>query len=286
MPELPEVETIARDLHTRLKGQLVKNITIIGSDSFLHSPISEVRKAIVKNKVKRIFRRAKMLVIDCGSQLIIFHLKMTGQLIYTFKKSFLAGGHPIVSTGVTVPNKYTRLVINFNNGGVLYFNDLRKFGWVKLFSKDEYLQLEKKLGLEPLEGDFSLAFFKKMLARRGRSPIKAVLLDQTYLVGLGNIYVDEVLFRSKVKPSRRTESLTELEIKKLWQSIPVILRNSIKQRGTTFRNYVAPSGLKGNFMNFLKVYGRGNKPCLVCGRLLQKSRIAGRGTHWCLYCQK
>ncbi len=104
-----------------------------------------------------------MLVIDCGSQFIIFHLKMTGQLIYTFKKSFLAGGHPIVSTGVTVPNKYTRLVINFNNGGVLYFNDLRKFGWVKLFSKDEYLQLEKKLGLEPLEGDFSLAFFKKCL---------------------------------------------------------------------------------------------------------------------------
>lgn len=286
MPELPEVETIAQDLNKQLKGQIVKDVSIIGNHNFLHSSLSQLQKAIVKNKVKRVFRRAKMLIIDCNSQLVIFHLKMTGQLIYTSKKIIVAGGHPIVSTGVTVPNKFTRLVISFNNGGVLYFNDLRKFGWVKLLSKEEYIQLEKKLGIEPLQSNFTLDFFKKMLTRRGRAPIKAVLLDQNYLVGLGNIYVDEVLFRSKVRPSRLAGNLTSSEIKKLWQSIPVILRNSIKQRGTTFSNYVDPAGLKGNFMNFLKVYGRGNKPCLVCRRPLQKTRVAGRGSHWCTFCQK
>ena len=286
MPELPEVETIARDLNKQLNGQIIKDVSIIGSHNFLHSSFSQLQKAIVKNKVKRIFRRAKMLVIDCDSHLVLFHLKMTGQLIYTSKKTVLAGGHPIVSTGVTVPNKYTRLVISFSNGGILYFNDLRKFGWVKLLSKAEYTYLEKKLGIEPLESAFTLDFFKKMLVRRGRAPIKAVLLDQKYLVGLGNIYVDEVLYRSKVRPSRRTESLTNPEIKKIWQSIPVILRHSIKQRGTTFSNFLDPAGFKGNFMNFLKVYGRGNKPCVMCRRPLQKTRVAGRGTHWCSHCQK
>jgi len=286
MPELPEVETIARDLNKQLNGQIIKDVSIIGSHNFLHSSFSQLQKAIVKNKVKRIFRREKMLVIDCDSHLVLFHLKMTGQLIYTSKKTVLAGGHPIVSTGVTVPNKYTRLVISFSNGGILYFNDLRKFGWVKLLSKAEYTYLEKKLGIEPLESAFTLDFFKKMLVRRGRAPIKAVLLDQKYLVGLGNIYVDEVLYRSKVRPSRRTESLTNPEIKKIWQSIPVILRHSIKQRGTTFSNFLDPAGFKGNFMNFLKVYGRGNKPCVMCRRPLQKTRVAGRGTHWCSHCQK
>lgn len=286
MPELPEVETIALDLHSQLKNRLITDIAVTGDQKFLHTTIKQLKKSLIGKKVKRIFRRAKMLVIDCGTEVLIFHLKMTGQLIYTSKKITLAGGHPIISTGITVPNKHTRLVISFNNHGKLYFNDIRKFGWVKLLSKKEYIQLEEKLGVEPLETVFTLDFFKNMLSRRGRAPIKAVLLDQKHLVGLGNIYVDEVLFRSLVRPSRMTESLSNIEIKKIWQSIPVILRNSIKQRGTTFSNFVDSGGYRGKFMNFLKVYGRSGKPCLVCGRSLQKTRLAGRGTHWCLYCQK
>lgn len=286
MPELPEVETIARDLNKHLRGQVIVAITIIGSHSFLHSSFALVKKAVIKTKVKKIYRRAKMLIIDCDQHALVIHLKMTGQLIYTAPKTIIAGGHPITSTGVTVPNKYTRLVIHFKNKGTLYFNDLRKFGWVKLLSKEELQQLETKTGVEPLGPDFTLTFFKTMIAKRGKVPIKAVLLDQKYLVGLGNIYVDEVLFRSKIRPSRRTESLSALEVKKLWQSIPVILNHSIAQRGTTFSSFLDPDGLRGNFMNFLKVYGRGHKPCVVCGRPLQKTRVAGRGTHWCAYCQK
>lgn len=286
MPELPEVETIAEDLNTQLKNQLITDITVIGDQKFLHTTIKELQQAVIGKNVRRIFRRAKMLVIDCGTEVILFHLKMTGQLIYTSKKITLAGGHPIISTGITVPNKHTRLVIRFNNHGKLYFNDIRKFGWVKSLNKKEYIQLEEKLGVEPLEADFTLDFFKNMLSRRGRTPIKAVLLDQKHLVGLGNIYVDEVLFRSLVRPSRLTESLSNIEIKKIWQSILVILRNSIKQRGTTFSNFVDSGGHKGKFMDFLKVYGRSGKPCLICGRLLQKTRLAGRGTHWCFFCQK
>ncbi len=286
MPELPEVETISQDLNHYLIRQIVESVNLIGPETFISPSLLTIKKHLLGKKIISVFRRAKMVVIEFETYYLVIHLKMTGQLIYSFKNTLVAGGHPIVSTGVTVPNKFTRLIITFKNKGILYFNDIRKFGWVKLLTKAQFKELDNKTGLEPLGLDFTLSFFKSLMTRRGRTPIKATLLDQKYLVGLGNIYVDEVLFRAKVRPSRATESLANLEIKKIWQSIPVILKQSIKQRGTTFSNYIDSDGLKGNFMNFLKVYGRGGKPCLVCGQPLRKTRLAGRGTHWCQNCQK
>ncbi len=187
---------------------------------------------------------------------------------------------------MTVPNKFTRVLFDFKDGAKLYFNDIRKFGWIKSVTAEEFKKIDEQTGLEPFDKAFSLTFFKNMLSRRGRAPIKAALLDQTRLVGLGNIYVDEVLFRSKIQPARRIESLTSAEVKRIWQSIPVILNHSIRQRGTTFSNFLDPDGLRGNFMNHLKVYGRQGRPCAVCGRLIHKTRVAGRGTHFCPHCQK
>lgn len=286
MPELPEVETIANDLDRVLRGEVFSKIELIDKSKVLQTPFPQFKKKLVGARIKKVFRRAKMLVIETNHGLIIFHLKMTGQLIYVHKNKYIAGGHPIQSTGVNVPNTFTRLLFKFTNKGSLYFNDVRKFGWVKLVQPDEFTEISAKVGIEPLEKEFTLKFFETMLSRRGRVYIKAVLLEQKYLSGLGNIYVDEVLFRSKIRPTRSVESLRKLDIQKLWQSIPIILCHSIKERGTTFSNFIDASGQRGNFMKHLKVYGRGGKPCVICKKPLRKTRVAGRGSHWCEKCQK
>ncbi len=285
MPELPEVETIASDLNAALRGQTISVVRRLGVRSVITSSWPAFSRVMRGAKVRRIFRRAKMLVIETPAGLVVIHLKMTGQLIYISKNIKLAGGHPILSTGVDVPNKHSRLVFEFKGGGRLYFNDLRKFGWVRLMSAEQFAETERGVGIEPLGPDFSLAFFKNMLQSRGGTTIKAVLLDQKKLAGLGNIYVDEALFDSRIKPDRRVATLTPAEIKRLQAAIPKILRHSIAQRGTTFRNFTDADGLKGSYMSFLKVYGRQGKPCRRCGTILHKIRVAGRGTHFCPRCQ-
>lgn len=285
MPELPEVETVAHDLNIYIAKQVIIDITQVGKDhKILHTPLHILRKNLKKEKVKQVFRRAKMVVIETQKFALVIHLKMTGQLIYTHHKPLVAGGHPIISTGIKVPNKFTRVIITFKNGGVLYFNDTRKFGWIKLLTLKEFKELDERAGIEPLSKRFTLDFFKSIISGR-RTPIKAILLDQKRLVGLGNIYVDEVLFQAHVRPNRMASTLTNKEITVLYRAIPVILKSAIKQRGTTFSNFLDPTGLRGNFMNFLKVYGRDKQACLVCGRRLRKTRVAGRDTHWCEYCQ-
>lgn len=286
MPELPEVETVARDLDRYLRDQVISDIKKVGShDRILQTPLPTIRKRLRGQKVRRVFRRAKLVVIETTDYVVIIHLKMTGQLMYVRHKPLVVGGHPIVSTGITVPNQYTRFTIHFKQGGILYFNDLRKFGWIKVMSHKEFKALAAGLGLEPLNSAFTLSIFETIVGQR-RAPIKAVLLEQKKLVGLGNIYVDEVLFAARIRPDRIAASLTKAELRKLWQAIPRLLRLAIKQRGTTFSNFRDPGGLKGNFVSFLKVYGRGKDKCLVCGRPLRKTRVAGRGTHWCAHCQR
>jgi len=285
MPELPEVETVARDLARHLVNLKIKDLVSVDAKKILKTPLASFRRRVRDKRIERVYRRAKMIVIDLGTQVILFHLKMTGQLIYSAKKVIVAGGHPIISTGVIVPNKYTRVIFKLSRGQ-LYFNDLRKFGWVKLMKKDDFIRFELTLGIEPLSRDFNLKFFKKMLSRRKRSSIKVALLDQKHLVGLGNIYVDEVLFQAGIQPARKINGLKSKEIEQVFKAIPIILRRAVKKRGTTFRNFVDPDGMSGYFVSDLKVYGRAGKPCKICGRPIKKGRIAARGTHWCEHCQK
>ncbi len=285
MPELPEVETVANDLNAYLAGKTIAGIAVIGKHQLVKTPMAFFKKAVIGKRIRRIYRRAKMVVIDLGGSFILIHLKMTGQLIYVLKRPLVAGGHPIISTGITVPNSFTRVVFDFKSGGKLYFNDLRKFGWIKLLSAEEFVDLEAATGLEPLSRGFTLGYFSKMLERRSRSPIKAALLDQKHLVGLGNIYVDEVLFKARVLPTRSVASLMTAEKGAIFKSITAVLKQAIRQRGTTFSNFLDPNGLKGNYVAHLKVYGRQGKPCPVCGMPIKKIKTAGRGTHFCPRCQ-
>lgn len=293
MPELPEVETVRRDLKARVLDKKIKEVLILNSKT-LKSPAKESLKILTGNSFSDILRRGKLLIfqLNKGGHYLLIHLKMTGQLIYLSQKEKMAGGHSLSShsfeksVGGELPNKHTRAQITFNDKSSLFFNDLRKFGYIKLVNKKE---LEKVIadnyGPEPLDNNFVQVDFATQLKKKKRN-IKAVLLDQKLVAGLGNIYVDEVLFAAGVRPGRLATSLNNQELKKIHQSIIKILSQAIKYRGTTFSNFVDSEGKKGNFSTRLKVYGRGKLPCYHCSSAIIKTKIAGRGTHYCPNCQK
>ena len=204
----------------------------------------------------------------------------------------MVGGHSLSSgsyeksVGGKLPNKHTRAIFYFSGGGKLFFNDLRKFGYLKLVKKDELLEiLKNNYGPEPLTPEFNFENLKNILHNR-RISIKAALLNQKLVSGLGNIYVDETLFASKILPTRIANEVNPEEIKRLVKEANRIIKKAIDYRGTTFSNYVDSTGKKGNFSQFLQVYGRGKEKCLVCGQPLSKVKLAGRGTHYCKNCQK
>ncbi len=251
---------------------------------------------------------------------LLVHLKMTGQLIYekeTRKKiEILAGGHKLSERDIErLPNQWTRIVFVFADGSQLFFNDLRLFGYIKLASREEVERVLNKYGPEPIQTSppvlpfangrknrdpllgkgegrersrqlFTLAYFSALFPKRKNTNLKALLLNQELIAGLGNIYVDEVCFGAGVRPSRRVGSITKLEQQKLFSCIPKILSEAIKHRGTTFRNFLDSSGKKGNYTDFLKVYDRDGKPCKRCGSVIKKIVAAGRGTHYCPKCQR
>jgi formamidopyrimidine-DNA glycosylase len=290
MPELPEVETVRRDLEV-LVGQTLKNLEIIAPKSASH-PAAFFKAALLGRRVKEISRRGKLLAVSfVGGEQLLIHLKMTGQLIYEAPGQKIAGGHSErpgsyeEAVSGPLPNRHTRAILEFSRGR-LFFNDLRRFGYLKLANKEELaLIIAKNYGPEPLEKEFSVEYLSKSLKNRKKN-IKAALLDQKIIAGLGNIYVDESLFAAGIRPSRLASSLKPREIGALHQAIRKIIKQAILFRGTTFSNYVDSRGQRGNFSRRLKVYGRSQEPCLVCGRPLVKVKLAGRGTHYCPNCQK
>ena len=284
MPELPEVETIVRDLNRKLKNKKIVSVKSLDKKVF-QLAAGEV-KNILGKIIRGVRRRAKMIIFDLADYYLIMHLKMTGQLVLETKALLIAGGHPIANQGKELPNKFTRVIFRFNDKSTLYFNDVRRFGWLRLMTGDKFTEFNGQLGVEPLSSDFTLAFFKKVLSRKARTSIKQALLDQKYISGIGNIYDDESLFLARIKPSRIVKTLSAQETKKLWRAIPKILKYAIKHRGTSFNDYVDAQGEAGNFVKYLKVYGRAGEKCKNCGGLVKKIKLGGRGTHWCDKCQK
>ena len=295
MPELPEVETIRRDLAGTIVGRKITSVNILSPKTASH-PAAFFIKALVGRRLAEIGRRGKLLILvlspsRSGIDYLLIHLKMTGQLIYQDRKNKIAGGHSLsgpaaISAVEALPNRHTRVIIGLTASGRLFFNDLRRFGYLKLATKAELEKiLENNYGPEPLSPEFSLPFLAARLKGK-TTKIKAFLLDQKIIAGLGNIYVDEALWAARVRPERRTGSLKAAEIKKLWQAINNVIKLAIKKRGTTFNNYVDSRGQKGNFSRFLKVYGRRGEKCPNCGRPILKIKVAGRGTHYCPSCQK
>lgn len=289
MPELPEVETIRRDLEKKIAKNKIKGIEILAAKS-VHNKSSEFLKVLVDNNFSHIERRGKLLMfaLDKAGKYgyMLVHLRMTGQLIYRHKKQLLAGGHSQTAMDTAVPNKFTRVVFTFSDGGQLFFNDLRRFGYLKLVSVEEKEKIVKNnFGIEPLTPDYTLESFSNLFKKR-QTNLKALLLNQKLISGIGNIYADEACFDAHILPFRKVFTLTKEEIKKLFHTIEHVLKLSIKNRGTTFNNYVDSDGQTGSHINFLNVYGRDGEKCKRCKNIILKKKHAGRGTHYCPKCQK
>lgn len=287
MPELPEVETIRRGLLKNVLRKKIVKVNILWGKSVKGDRAKFLGS--VKKGFKNIGRIGKLLIFelnDTGKYMLV-HLKMTGQLIYRSKRKLIAGGHKISDKDLeNLPNQHTRLRFTFEDGSDLFFNDLRKFGYLKIADEKEKNRETAKFGINALSSDFTWKKFESLLAGK-KTSIKAFLLNQKNIAGIGNIYADEVCFAAGVLPSRRADSLSESEKKKIFQNITKILEKAIECGGTTFRDYKDSEGKRGGYCDFLKVYGRAGLNCLKCGKnKLKKTKIAGRGSVYCPVCQK
>lgn len=287
MPELPEVETIRRDLARQILGKKIAGLEIKKTKSIKTTP-RVFRRILIGSKIRKIERRGKLMIftLDRSDNFLLIHLKMTGQLIYQSGKNIIAGGHNFPKITEKLPNKQARVIINFSNHSKLFFNDLRRFGYMQIVSKKEKERKEQEFGLEPLDPKFTLENFAVAIKDKKKS-IKTVLMDQKVIAGIGNIYADEICFAAAIKPTRRVRSLRKIEIAKLHQSIKKVLTKAIKMRGTTFSDYRDASGKIGNFSNYLNVYDQKGKKCRRCKKgIITKIKANGRGTHFCPICQK
>jgi len=287
MPELPEVETIKKDLSILIINKKIKKIEISLKRIVKHDP-KVFAKILVGNKFTRIERIGKLLIFGLANykKYLLIHLKMTGQLIYQKNDKIIPGGHSDNIEIEKLPNKFTRVIFNFFDGSKLFFNDARTFGYLKIVDEKELESVKNRFGIEPLTEKFKLVDFEKIIKSR-KTNIKAVLLNQQLISGIGNIYADEILFLAKVKPDREANKLIKKEIKNIFEATGKIIKNAIKYRGTTFNDYLDANGNKGNFVKFLKVYQKEGSMCLVCKKeKIKKAKVAGRGTRYCPECQK
>lgn len=290
MPELPEVETIRRGLIKFIVKQKLEDTEVLCEKSFIGKPLT--------GTVTNIRRYGKALIVDLDNHnSLMIHLRMTGQLIYDSDENVkntsplqiekrYAAGHPSENFTAKLPNKQTRVILKFTHG-TLYFNDQRKFGFIKSLptSEVENDAFIKKLAKEPWR--MTPTEFYEKLQKHKNSLIKATILDQSIICGLGNIYADEALFAAKIHPERRSGSISKSEAKKLLEAAKDVMDKSIKSGGSTMATYVKADGTKGDYLDlFAQVFHREGKPCPMCNTEIIKIKVAGRGTHICPHCQK
>lgn len=287
MPELPEVETIRRGLEPILIGQQVMGVVVLNEKSF-HGSNNDILQFINGAIIKDVRRRAKVLIIDLSTDYsLVIHLKMTGQIVVRGANSW-AGGHPNESFVEDLPNKSTRIYFILSAGTKLFFNDQRKFGWIKLIPTIAINELDfiSKLGPEPLIGR-PIKEFLRRIRRRNNTTIKAAILDQSVVAGIGNIYADEALWISKIHPLTRVRDLSDGQLRSILKGAIEAMTKSIESGGSTMQNYVKADGSRGNYLDlFANVFRREGQPCPRCGTNIEKIRVAGRGTHICPRCQQ
>lgn len=286
MPELPEVETVRRGLAKLIIGKQI--ITEVhDTEKGFPNASGDVKNFLIGATILDVRRRAKVLMIDLSTQYsLVIHLKMTGQLVFVGEERFGAG-HPNDSLVNDLPDKSTRVTLTFKDGSKLFFNDQRKFGWMRLMPTIEISNIDfmQKVGPEPLEDSFTVKDFAERLKKRPRSNIKATLLDQAVIAGVGNIYADESLWGAKIHPQRLTGSLTNKEIEHLYHEMRTVMNLAIEKGGSSNHTYINAEGKKGSYMDFARVFRREGLPCPRCGTTIEKMRVAGRGTHICPVCQ-
>jgi len=286
MPELPEVETVRRGLANLIIGKVVSGEVHDTEKGFPNTP-QDVAQFLIGASIIDVRRRAKVLMIDLSTEYsLLIHLKMTGQLVFVGETRFGAG-HPNDSLVNDLPDKSTRVTLSFEDGTKLYFNDQRKFGWVRLLPTAEIpnIPFMQKVGPEPLSANFTAKDFIQHLARRPKTNIKAALLDQSVVAGIGNIYADESLWGAKIHPTRLVSLLTEAEMTLLYTEMRAVMNLAVEKGGSSNSTYVNAEGKKGSYMDFARVFRREGLECPRCGSIIEKSRVAGRGTHTCPVCQ-
>lgn len=283
MPELPEVETIRRDLEKQLAGLELSRVDVLLPKIFQGDP-----KEVIGAKVKDVWRRAKILGIDFGNgRTLIFHLKLTGQLVFAPDNGDgVTLGHPIPFAGTELPAKTTHVVFHFD-GHRLFFNDLRQFGWVKVIGSDQKGEIADELGVEPLSKEFTAELLAEIVSKTKR-PIKIVLMDQKKIAGIGNIYANDALFEAGIDPKRSAKELTGEETKRLRDAIVKVLSEGLKYGGSSAADeaYIKPSGEPGGYQKRFRVYQREGEKCPRCGGTIKRVNLGGRGTFFCPGCQK
>lgn len=287
MPELPEVEVVCRQLRPHILKKKISKITasvpkIVGSnDAFT--------EVLIGDEFTELERIGKLMIFHLEknkNQKMLGHLKMTGQFIYADKDGNLAGGgHSLTESDLDLPHKHTHVTFHFVEGSKLYFNDMRKFGYCKLVPNDEVEIIKSKYGIEPNTDNYTWESFARLFPNR-KTSVKALLLNQQRISGLGNIYVDEACFRAQIHPATIASKIPTKKLKILFEACANVLQESIDAGGTTFYSFTDAQGNKGNYSDQLEVFARNGQPCCVCGTIIEKIKCAGRGTHFCPQCQK
>ena len=272
MPEIAEVETVRNVLKQRILNKKIKDVKIIYG-KIIENDLDEFKKILMGNEFKDILRKGKWLIFELKDHYLLSHLRMEG-------KYFIKNSDEEIA-------KHEHIIISFNDNTDLRYHDTRKFGRMKIVDKDKLWETPeiKKQGKEPIDetltSDYLLEKFKGK-----RMPMKTTLLDQEIISGLGNIYVDEVLFAAGIHPLREASTITKEECEKIIASGKEIIKNAIKYGGTTIKSYTSSLGVTGNYQNYLKVHKREGRECPICGNTIKRIKVGGRSTYFCEHCQK
>lgn len=272
MPELPEVETVRKKLEQKIKGKVIKEINIIHPNVFENQNIEKIKEQIKNQKINSIERKGKWLIYNLDDYYLLSHLRMEGKYLYRNISS------PI--------EKHELVIFNLDNEIELRYKDVRKFGKMYLLKKEDlYNSPLSKLGYEPWDINMNSTYLEEKFKNKN-IPIKTTLLDQSIIVGLGNIYADEVLFLSKINPYTKPKDLTKKDLDNIIDNCKKVLEKAISEGGTTIRSYTSEEGVDGRFQNNLLVHKRENEECLLCHSIIKRDKINGRSTYYCPKCQK
>ena len=280
MPELPEVETISKQLHEVLSGKTIKAVEVLRDKSLPgHS------SKLSGKKILNVGRKQKIIVMSLSEEwVMLIHLKMTGQLIYLGEKK-IVGGHPTADWVGELPSKHTRVIIHFIDSSTLYFNDQRVFGWVKVIPSEQWLVLRKKMPPDVIDKEFTVEYLERVLKKSGRA-VKLVILDQAKMGGMGNIYACDALFLAGINPLTTSNQLKIDVVTKLHQAMVAVLHKGIETGGASLSHFVDSKGLGGHYQDHFQVYNQEGKLCVKCGSKIIKIKLGGRGTYFCPKCQR
>lgn len=289
MPELPEVETIRGDLAAEITGRRFVDVKFLWSGTLKGTSPSQFKQQIIGKEILGVYRRAKNIYISLeGGLNILMHMKMTGHLLLEpAKEKISRDGKWLTPSGALADknNQYIRAIFWLDNNYIVAFSDLRKFGYIRLMDNKDLKSFLRNYGPEPLTDDFSVAYLTQIFAN-SKTAIKKILMDQTKISGIGNIYADEILWKSRVNPQTPGGLLKQEEIAAIYKNTRFILSRAIRLRGTSSSDYRDTRGSKGSYEKELQTYRRTGLECTRCHQKIERIKLGGRGTHFCPGCQK